>query len=412
LKAAGTTTYASDANTGQRCEDTPQGGASRHYTWAGDETLASVEESGSGLTAYAYDHNGDRFLSASKAQGTTHATVFLDELLEYDTATGETSEFFKLPGVTCKLPGKQRGYCAFMDAMNAAAAFDDSGAPLNLATYSPFGKMIPLTGGPPLPFGFNGKRVEGHGELVYFGARYHDTSSAQFLSVDPLRWQGEQDFFESANLLQPFAFAAQNPTTRQEYRGLQPSDPESLPERSVLELKNPNAGLDPRFRWVFPPEIVRHSAPEGYQVDVVHVLPNYADITEAFGHTAMVMTNLATGKRTGLSWHGDYENGDLIEQYSSHGRDVLVYSYNFSSNEGKAIVERAAQLKAKDEGWCMTAVHKALLAAASYREAIPVYSTFFWPNRTPGSFDVLLLTMHGSGALRFSQAYQVPGARK
>jgi len=89
---------------------------------------------------------------------------------------------------------------------------DGDGAVLNKSTYLPYGKRVPLQGSTPGVFGFNDKREENQGDLVYYGARYYDPVVRQFISPDPLRLQGADDVLDG-NSLQPYVYAGANPTT-------------------------------------------------------------------------------------------------------------------------------------------------------------------------------------------------------
>jgi RHS repeat-associated protein len=201
-------------------------------------------------TDYSYDYRGNRWKRVNnytdgfrgpitdkrrKPIKKTQINFYLDDVAEYSQvqspdgsdASGFVREYVLLPGMICSLPGPEEGECSFTDQMNVAAVFSAStdGVVNNKITYSPYGKAVLLrgyTGGTP-PFDFNAKRREPQGDLLYYGARYYDAASRQFVSIDPLRLQSVADVLTGHNTLQPYVYAASNPTTHSDPIGLQPS---------------------------------------------------------------------------------------------------------------------------------------------------------------------------------------------
>lgn len=211
--------FTADPGTGCRCSSVSDG-KGINYSWTGDGLLSDVDYAGdpnSFLAQHQYDHEKVRW---KRLYGGL-TTLFLDDLMEYEESTGTLFEYLELPGSKCRLSGGQPGKCYFQDKMSVAAVFDDKGKLLHTLSYEPYGELINLTGTGPVAFDFNGKRREPSGGLLYYGARYYDSVSRQFISPDPLRMQGIFDAVLEGNTLQPYVYTGGNPITYSDPSGLQ-----------------------------------------------------------------------------------------------------------------------------------------------------------------------------------------------
>jgi len=193
---------------GQRCTMTGTA-VSRAYQWTADGNLARMSDSGNQpfTTTFAYDHAGQRW---RRLHGETF-TWYLDDMVELSNDQGLV-EYAPLPGARCEVAENSEVKCHLKDQLSSVMTVDGDGAVLNKSTYLPYGKRVLLQGSTPGVFGFNDKREENKGDLVYYGARYYDPVVRQFISPDPLRFQGAEDVLEG-NSLQPYVYAGANPTT-------------------------------------------------------------------------------------------------------------------------------------------------------------------------------------------------------
>lgn len=239
------TSFVSDPNTGHRCSAQKSSGEHWNYTWTGDGLLASMSGF-DGLyehdTTYSYDQGGNRWKrvhtelsKADKPVKTSQINQYLDDIVEYSgvqsaggrEAKGYVKERVSLPGMICTLPTPEEGEwgeCSFMDQMNTAAVFSarTGGVVTRKLAYSPYGRVILLDGdaSEAPSFDFNGKLREPPDGLLYYGARYYDSMIGRFVSVEPLRLQGASDAVVGSNTLQPFVYAAANPTTHADPNGM------------------------------------------------------------------------------------------------------------------------------------------------------------------------------------------------
>lgn len=207
---------------GARCTKQSEGSATT-YRWTGDGRLGEVfveGESGSAHERYYYDSGGQRW----KRETASGITLY-HEGVELDVDTDVVREYVSLPWMKCRLPGREPARCYISDQLNVVGAIDEDGSTPWKLSYAPYGREITIDGSPTdlgNRFGFNGHSRELDGGLLYFGARHYDPASRVFLSPDPLRLVGVGDFFRSGNTLQPFTFAASDPITHRDYRGLEP----------------------------------------------------------------------------------------------------------------------------------------------------------------------------------------------
>jgi len=193
------------------------GGPARQYTWTGDGLLAAMGDGGeTGFsTTYEYDHAGERWRRTEDGLG----TWYLDDLVELSDARGAV-EYLPFPGGRCAVDETGQARCTLKDQMNAVMMADAGGRVLSKNSFYPYGQRISLvsaaSGPRPVdafsPFGFNDKRKERRGDLIYYGARYYDPFTRQFISVDPLREAGADDTL-GGNSLQPYVYAGANPTS-------------------------------------------------------------------------------------------------------------------------------------------------------------------------------------------------------
>jgi RHS repeat-associated protein len=396
-------TYSSDPATGNRWSSSAGTIKVCKYTWTGDGLLASMEYTSgpaSYSTQYHYDHDNIRWKSIH--QGITN--LYCDDLIEYDSATGAVLEYLHLPGIKCRLSGSQPGEYSFMDMMSVAAVFNDQGVLRQLATYEPYGQRIMLSGTEPMTFDFNGKRREAGAELLYYGTRYLDSATRQWLSPDPVCAQRANDRVGSY-AFQPFTYADGNPTTQIDPLGLQPKRADSSasveddkPRRSVTELA-PNAPLDPRYVWVFPPETLQPSATKPFQLEVIIVGNDYQSITGIAGHAALIIENPVTRERTPLSWAGDFDQPDLAGRYVFSGRSLVRFTYSLPPSEGKSVEAATKAIVQSNLGWCSRAVRNALMSSETYRRAEPWFAGSLWV--TPRGLERLLDYINWSGSFRY-----------
>jgi RHS repeat-associated protein len=87
---------------------------------------------------------------------------------------------------------------------------DAAGGQISEAAYYPFGAVATVPAGPVVPL-FAGKRFDAQIVLYYFNARWYAPDLGRFISVDPLYLYHPERAAQDPRLLNPYAYAVNNP---------------------------------------------------------------------------------------------------------------------------------------------------------------------------------------------------------
>jgi RHS repeat-associated protein len=181
--ATGATTYTSNSD-GERTTQTPSTGTATSYTWNGAGELAGI--SGPAVASYTYDGDGIRATKTVSGATTTftwNPTGQVPLLL-----SDGTEDYIYGPGgapIEQTAPGGASPLWYLNDAQNSTAALIDStGTVTGRYSYSPSGITTSSTGTATTHLQYNGQYLDSESGLIYLRARYYDTSTALFLSVD------------------------------------------------------------------------------------------------------------------------------------------------------------------------------------------------------------------------------------
>jgi RHS repeat-associated protein len=209
----GATTYGFDSN-GNRTSAVPSSGSATCNTYdSGRNTLASVKTgTGSSCTSpttvgtYAYDGNA---LRMSKTVGSTTTSFDWSEnglplMLDEKVASTYTDYVIGPRGnVLAQISGATTVYFSSDNLGSTRAITNSSGTSIATYAYGPYGDVTACTGttvtvsGSNLCTGtvavsnrllFAGQYRDDETGLYYLRARYYDTGTAQFVTVDPLVW--------------------------------------------------------------------------------------------------------------------------------------------------------------------------------------------------------------------------------
>lgn len=220
----GATSYMYDAS-GNRTARVPSAGTATCDTYDQANRLIKVSTgTGSSCTtpttlgSYSYNASG---LRMSKTVGGTvtietwDAAAALPRLLE-DKASGATVDYIYGPG---GLPLEQIMGATTLwyhhDQLGSTRAITDAGGATKATyQYDPYGNTIASTGSVVNPFAYGGQYKDGESGLYYLRARYYDTSTAQFLTVDAML----------ATTLSPYGYASDSPVNGGDPSGNRPAD--------------------------------------------------------------------------------------------------------------------------------------------------------------------------------------------
>jgi RHS repeat-associated protein len=285
---------------GQLCSRIRPGRPPESYRWTADGMLSEIEVPAAGRTTrIVYDHAGARLKTVEGASTTLH--------LDGTEAAprGEVVETVRFPTGFCRIPAGNPGAarCYFTDGANVGAVTRGDGAGPSVITYSPFGQPAVIQGQRP-GFGYGARRADAATGLVDFGARFYDPESRIFVRPDPLVVQGAPGW-ESLGLLNPYSYAANNPTSRVELDGRNWKSLKgySLEWRQLQQAYGPHAGhvmgyhfaLDTVYQFV-PGANYAHAVVTGKTyVEHRNNLEGSGRLIGALGLTAELGLTLMTG---------------------------------------------------------------------------------------------------------------------
>jgi len=197
------------------------------YTWDWRNRLASAERSGRGITAYGYDHTGQRVF---KATGTT-TTSYPNKYYNLATTTGSattTKHIFSPDGTllaTVEGSGVGTATTTYLHPDHLGGTnvvTDEDGEISQTLDYYPYGSQRIATGSFDEQRRFIGEEFDGDTEFSYLNARYYQGARGQFMSQDPVFWAVKQDL-ENPQSLNSYSYAEGNPIIKKDPTGKCPT---------------------------------------------------------------------------------------------------------------------------------------------------------------------------------------------
>src|SRR3989344_239138 len=191
-----TTTYAYD----QSGNLTSTG--SQTNTWDYQSRLTAVYASSSPSTFYLYDHTTQRVAKGNGTATTTYPS-------KYYELTSATSTKYIWAGDTLLATIEGNGqatstYYSHPDSLGSTNAVNDSsGSVIQTLDYYPYADQKKKSGSQISGRQFIGDRYDTSTDLNYLNARYYAGDRGQFLSEDPVFWEGGQTNDGKTSLLNP-----------------------------------------------------------------------------------------------------------------------------------------------------------------------------------------------------------------
>jgi RHS repeat-associated protein len=190
LVSNGQTTYSHDLNGNRQTETSSAGRLT--YAWDGRNRLSSITDASGNVTAFKYNSGRDLIEIDKTVAGATTAQKFvLDSLTNVvsltDPATGLPISVLTGRSIDSHFASVDSfGNVAFGvgDSLGSnGGVTNSSGTVTSKTAYDPYGQSgtSPPTS---FPFAFTG-RVPVTNNILYFRARFYDTSTGRFLSEDP-----------------------------------------------------------------------------------------------------------------------------------------------------------------------------------------------------------------------------------
>ncbi len=201
----GATTYAYDAN-GDRTGVAPASGSPAAYSYNTADQLTQCQLGSATPTAYTYSGHGLRVSETTGSSSTAFSwsdTGAVPLLLQETTGSGITSYVYGPTGSPIEeiLPSGAAYYYSSDDVGSTRALTDASGNVQDTDTYDPYGNLTASTRSVQDHLLYAGQYLDSEDGLYYLRARYYDSSTGQFLTVDP----------EVATTMEPYAYAQEDP---------------------------------------------------------------------------------------------------------------------------------------------------------------------------------------------------------
>lgn len=123
---------------------------------------------------------------------------------------------------------------------SASIVTDSAGAVVEESVFYPYGKDRKRSGAYKSEYRFTGKELDDETGLHYFGARYYDSVTGRFVSVDPLYVEAIADKAGNAQILNTLSYAQNNPFKFTDPSGLSIYDAISWVKTKFNSILSPN----------------------------------------------------------------------------------------------------------------------------------------------------------------------------
>jgi RHS repeat-associated protein len=185
----------------------------RTYEWDAENRLVAVKEGGTAVAAFTYNNKGIR---TSQTAGAVITTYVLEgaRIVEVRSSAGGTTRYLHGPGsddvvATVDASGASSYYVG--DHLGSVRQKTDGTTGQSILTreYDPWGRAVGAT--PTERWAYTGREWDSDVGLYYYRARYYDPMQARFISEDPIRFAGGDNFY---------AYVRNNPVTFNDPLGL------------------------------------------------------------------------------------------------------------------------------------------------------------------------------------------------
>lgn len=218
LTAAGNTVYGYDANGNLASKP---GFA---YQFDPKDRLARVDRTTDGaVIEYAYDYRQQRRRKNVAVNGRSNTTLYVDRYSEMRQGRLIKNIYAgdRLVARVFSEPTGNRTYFYLPDHLgNASVVTNAAGMVVEQSVFYPYGKDRARSGTFKSEYRFTGKELDGETGLHYFEARYYDSGTGRFVSVDPFYLAMERIDEKYSKNINLYQYSVNSPTVLVDTNGL------------------------------------------------------------------------------------------------------------------------------------------------------------------------------------------------
>jgi RHS repeat-associated protein len=178
-------------------------GSTTQYTWDFENHLTSVVLPGTGGTVtFKYDGFGRRVQKAFTQNSNTTTTNYLydggNPIEDVDQNGNVLARYEQTANIDEPIVELRSGTTSYYqaDGLGSVTSLTSSaGAVANTYTYDSFGNLSASTGSITNRFQYTGREFDPETAIYYYRARYYDPSAGRFISEDPIRFRGGNNFY-------------------------------------------------------------------------------------------------------------------------------------------------------------------------------------------------------------------------
>lgn len=172
------------------------------YQYDYENRLKRIDFADGSYSEYRYDPFGNRIKKDVNGSVTWFVydlvKILPDMIAEYDNNGTLTVSYTHGPMIDdiISMRNGNEGYYYFKDAIGSVTSLNDSNEiTVNSYTYDAFGNVVNQIEGVTNRYGYTGRVPDSESSLMYYRARFYDTTIGRFVSADPINFGGSTNLY-------------------------------------------------------------------------------------------------------------------------------------------------------------------------------------------------------------------------